>query len=319
MGKGFVCCYFEVWITIVSGRKLTDSSVKVGHDTALSLASRAKKLHTLDLSWYRNLTENEVGLIVDSCFSLKLLKLFGSRQRRRMIKPGPEDPSLLTLQTKHVSEAVCQGYPERTLRFQRWRGFDGGRPPARIVRYLMWSGFYGVSRLTNIGFEGGLILLLQQLRCSNYSTRQLLQKQDQSTDACGGCTTACTQSVAVPQDQLVLLEWADRSRIAASRSPDGVIQGWVGVQRIHPHEVHGRVGGLEPTMGNDPMPTCVPRSGNLRFPSGFCLSHCTAHDTSGPVLQNPNCKSQPVVGLLAMRDTLNKHNGWSDPPSTSLR
>ncbi|KAF7833291.1 zinc finger matrin-type protein 2 [Senna tora] len=62
----------------------------------------------------------------------------------------------------------------------------------------------------------------------------------------------------------------------------------VGVQRIHPHEVHGRVGGLEPTMGSDPMPTCVPRSGNLRFPSVFCLSHCTAHDTSEPVLQNPN-------------------------------
>ncbi|KAF7821769.1 DNA repair protein rhp7-like [Senna tora] len=49
----------------------------VGHHTALSLASRAKKLHTLDLSWYRNLTDNEVGLIVDSCFSLRLLKLFG--------------------------------------------------------------------------------------------------------------------------------------------------------------------------------------------------------------------------------------------------
>ncbi|KAF7820640.1 serine/threonine-protein phosphatase 7 long form-like protein [Senna tora] len=96
----------------------------VGHDTALSLASRAKKLHTLDLS----------------CMA--------GRQRRRMIKPGPEDPSLLTLQTKH---------PERTLRFRRWRGFDGGRPPAR---YLMWSGFYGVSRLTNIGFEGGLVSAL---------------------------------------------------------------------------------------------------------------------------------------------------------------
>ncbi|KAF7837938.1 DNA repair protein rhp7-like isoform X2 [Senna tora] len=53
---------------------------KVGHHTALSLASRAKKLHSLDLSWCRNLTDNEVGLIVDSCFSLRLLKLFGCTQ-----------------------------------------------------------------------------------------------------------------------------------------------------------------------------------------------------------------------------------------------
>ncbi|XP_054806024.1 uncharacterized protein LOC129308720 isoform X2 [Prosopis cineraria] len=53
---------------------------KVGHHTALSLASRAKKLHTLDLSWCRNFTDDYLGFIVDSCLSLRLLKLFGCTQ-----------------------------------------------------------------------------------------------------------------------------------------------------------------------------------------------------------------------------------------------
>ncbi|XP_028787000.1 uncharacterized protein LOC114742937 isoform X2 [Neltuma alba] len=53
---------------------------KVGRHTALSLASHAKNLHTLDLSWCRNLTDSAVGLVVDCCLSLKLLKLFGCTQ-----------------------------------------------------------------------------------------------------------------------------------------------------------------------------------------------------------------------------------------------
>ncbi|XP_061352514.1 uncharacterized protein LOC133297396 [Gastrolobium bilobum] len=53
---------------------------KVGYHTTLSLASHAKKLHSLDLSWCRNLTDNALGLIVDSCMSLRLLKLFGCTQ-----------------------------------------------------------------------------------------------------------------------------------------------------------------------------------------------------------------------------------------------
>ncbi|OIW21731.1 hypothetical protein TanjilG_09068 [Lupinus angustifolius] len=53
---------------------------KVGYHSTLSLANHAKILHTLDLSWCRNLTDNALGLIVDSCLSLRLLKLFGCTQ-----------------------------------------------------------------------------------------------------------------------------------------------------------------------------------------------------------------------------------------------
>ncbi|KAK7328823.1 hypothetical protein VNO77_22947 [Canavalia gladiata] len=53
---------------------------KVGYHTTLSLASHARNLHSLDLSWCRNLTDNALGLIVDSCSSLRLLKLFGCTQ-----------------------------------------------------------------------------------------------------------------------------------------------------------------------------------------------------------------------------------------------
>ena len=54
--------------------------IQVGNHTALSLARHGKSLHTLDLSWCRNLTDNAVGLIVDNCLSLRLLKLFGCSQ-----------------------------------------------------------------------------------------------------------------------------------------------------------------------------------------------------------------------------------------------
>lgn len=59
---------------------LTFGLIQVGQQTTLSLANNAKKLHTLDLSWCRNLTDNEFGLIVDSCLSLRSLKLFGCSQ-----------------------------------------------------------------------------------------------------------------------------------------------------------------------------------------------------------------------------------------------
>ncbi|KAG4946581.1 hypothetical protein JHK87_042588 [Glycine soja] len=53
---------------------------KVGYHTTLSLANHAKNLHSLDLSWCRNLTDNALGLIVDSCLALRSLKLFGCSQ-----------------------------------------------------------------------------------------------------------------------------------------------------------------------------------------------------------------------------------------------
>ncbi|CAJ1975754.1 unnamed protein product [Sphenostylis stenocarpa] len=53
---------------------------KVGYHTTIALANHAKSLHSLDLSWCRNLTDNALGLIVDSCLALRLLKLFGCTQ-----------------------------------------------------------------------------------------------------------------------------------------------------------------------------------------------------------------------------------------------
>ncbi|KAF7812885.1 serine/threonine-protein phosphatase 7 long form-like protein [Senna tora] len=90
-----------------------------------------------------------------------------ARQRRRMIKPGPEDPSLLTLQTKYVSEAVWQGYPERTLCFRRWRGFNGGRPPARVLGLpcggIPVCGYTGLNWGQVCGFYLGIIPPPEQL------------------------------------------------------------------------------------------------------------------------------------------------------------
>lgn len=53
---------------------------QVGHKTAMSLARHLKRLIKLDLSWCRNLTEEDLGLIVDGCFSLRVLKAFGCTQ-----------------------------------------------------------------------------------------------------------------------------------------------------------------------------------------------------------------------------------------------
>ncbi|MCD9646216.1 hypothetical protein HAX54_035893 [Datura stramonium] len=53
---------------------------KVSTCTAFSLAKSSRKLLHLDLSWCRKIRDEELGLIVDSCLSLKLLKLFGCTQ-----------------------------------------------------------------------------------------------------------------------------------------------------------------------------------------------------------------------------------------------
>ncbi|KAF7154730.1 hypothetical protein RHSIM_Rhsim01G0183000 [Rhododendron simsii] len=67
-----------------SGKSLKELSLnnvrKVGPNTALSLAKSSKELLSLDLSWCRKITNDALGLIVDSCLSLKLVKLFGCTQ-----------------------------------------------------------------------------------------------------------------------------------------------------------------------------------------------------------------------------------------------
>ncbi|KAI5445576.1 uncharacterized protein LOC127135754 [Lathyrus oleraceus] len=76
---------------------------KVGYHTTLSLASHAKKLHSLDVSWCRNLTDNTLGLIVDSCLSLRLLKLFGCTQVTDVFLKGHSNSQVQIIGIKMTS------------------------------------------------------------------------------------------------------------------------------------------------------------------------------------------------------------------------
>lgn len=68
----------------VTGQSLDTLSVnnihRVAHNTAISIAKCSRNLVSLDLSWCRKLTDEALGMIVDCCLSLKLLKLFGCTQ-----------------------------------------------------------------------------------------------------------------------------------------------------------------------------------------------------------------------------------------------
>ncbi|KAB2620642.1 hypothetical protein D8674_040600 [Pyrus ussuriensis x Pyrus communis] len=66
----------------------------VGHNTAISLAKRSRMLHTLDLSWCRNLTDEALGLIVDGCLSLRILKLLGCTQITDTFLDGHSNPEV---------------------------------------------------------------------------------------------------------------------------------------------------------------------------------------------------------------------------------
>jgi len=46
----------------------------------------------LDLSWCRNLADEALGLIVDSCLSLKVLRLFGCTQITNIFLDGHSNP-----------------------------------------------------------------------------------------------------------------------------------------------------------------------------------------------------------------------------------
>ncbi|KAJ0030512.1 hypothetical protein Pint_13672 [Pistacia integerrima] len=68
----------------VTGDSLSELSLnhikEVGLNTALSLGKCSRNLQSLDLSWCRRLRDEALGFIVDSCSSLRLLKLFGCTQ-----------------------------------------------------------------------------------------------------------------------------------------------------------------------------------------------------------------------------------------------
>ncbi|KAF1876179.1 hypothetical protein Lal_00006810 [Lupinus albus] len=93
---------------------------KVGHHTTLSLASRGKNLHSLDLSWCRNLHDNELGLIVDSCFSVRLLKLFGCTQVTDVFLKGHSNPEVQIIGLKMsplLQHVKMSGLLEGALRY----------------------------------------------------------------------------------------------------------------------------------------------------------------------------------------------------------
>ncbi|CAK9144176.1 unnamed protein product [Ilex paraguariensis] len=67
---------------------------KVADNTAISLARCSRNLISLDLSWCRNLTDEALGLIVDSCLSLKVLKIFGCTQITNVFLDGHSNPQV---------------------------------------------------------------------------------------------------------------------------------------------------------------------------------------------------------------------------------
>ncbi|XP_060187949.1 uncharacterized protein LOC132617078 [Lycium barbarum] len=81
-----------------SGESLKELSLncvnKVSHNTAISLAKCSKNLISLDLSWCRNLTNDALGLIVDNCLSLEVLKLFGCTQITSVFLDGHSNPQV---------------------------------------------------------------------------------------------------------------------------------------------------------------------------------------------------------------------------------
>ncbi|KAL6556704.1 hypothetical protein OROGR_005992 [Orobanche gracilis] len=81
-----------------SGESLTElllnHMTKVGPNTALSLAKHSRKLLSLDISFCRLITNEALGLIVDSCSSLKLLKIFGCRQITNVFLNGYSNPDV---------------------------------------------------------------------------------------------------------------------------------------------------------------------------------------------------------------------------------
>ncbi|XP_013597805.1 PREDICTED: uncharacterized protein LOC106305922 [Brassica oleracea var. oleracea] len=87
-----------------SGGSLVELSLnnvkKVGHNTALALAKFSEKLQILDVSWCRDMSDNALGYIVDSCSSLKVLKVFGCTQITDTFVLGHSNPNVEILGLK---------------------------------------------------------------------------------------------------------------------------------------------------------------------------------------------------------------------------
>ncbi|KAF5726133.1 Rad7 putative isoform 1 [Tripterygium wilfordii] len=107
----------------VSGRSLHELSLNnvrmVGINTAISIVKYSKNLWTLDLSWCRKLSDEALGSIVDSCESLRLLKLFGCSQITNAFLEGHSNSlvQIVGLQTTpalaHLDSTQIQQTPLR--------------------------------------------------------------------------------------------------------------------------------------------------------------------------------------------------------------
>ncbi|KAM3325604.1 hypothetical protein P3S67_000729 [Capsicum chacoense] len=90
-------------------KELSLNSVnKVSHNTAMSLAKCSKNLISLDLSWCRNLTNEALGLIVDNCLSLEVLKLFGCTQVTSAFLDGHSNPQvqIIGMKMTHILQHI---------------------------------------------------------------------------------------------------------------------------------------------------------------------------------------------------------------------
>ncbi|XP_020269957.1 DNA repair protein rhp7 isoform X1 [Asparagus officinalis] len=88
-----------------SGGSLIELSVnnfaKVGQQTAIAISRRCSStLKTLDLSFCRNMSDEALGLIVDSCSNLQILKLFGCTQVTNVFMEGHSNPAIQIVGSK---------------------------------------------------------------------------------------------------------------------------------------------------------------------------------------------------------------------------
>lgn len=100
-----VAAYLEICGEPLKELSLSNINM-VAHNTATSLATHSKNLHSLDLSWCRKLTDEAFGLIVDSCPSLKMLKVFGCTQITDTFLSGYSNPDvqIIGLKMKPIME-----------------------------------------------------------------------------------------------------------------------------------------------------------------------------------------------------------------------
>ncbi|CAA0838026.1 Unknown protein [Striga hermonthica] len=79
---------------------LLNNISKVGPNTAFSLSKRSRKLLSLDISFCRGISDEALGLILDSCSYLKQLKVFGCRQITNVSLNGHSNPNVRIIGSK---------------------------------------------------------------------------------------------------------------------------------------------------------------------------------------------------------------------------